>query len=59
MENGRLRETHSDLDDTGGVGRSADVASNNRKLMKFSYAIIKKPSTIVTVDGFGVLLGLA
>jgi hypothetical protein len=44
MENGGLRRTHGGLDD---------------ELRFRGYFIIKKPSTIKTVDGFGELLGLA
>jgi hypothetical protein len=44
MENGGFRRTHCGLDD---------------ELRICGYFIIKKPSTIKTVDGFGELLGLA
>jgi hypothetical protein len=44
MENGGFVRTHGSLDD---------------RLRMRGYFIIKKPSTIKTVDGFGELLGLA
>jgi len=44
MENGGFGRTHGGLDD---------------KLRMCGYFIIKKPSTIKTVDGSGELLGLA
>ena len=52
VENGGVRETHISLD-VRKVGCGVRCERSSSKWM------IKKPSTIETVDGFGELLGLA